>query len=76
MILLFYIVHFYCLYYMPRVNSLLLSILTDHIWFTKLVRVRNLDSDRDHDLIMAVLTVSGSVGTNESTCVRDYRKLT
>ena len=51
--------------------------LIDHIWnknMSKLIQVKQLEAQSDHDLILAVLKTNGMVNSNSSVKNRDYRK--
>merc|ERR1712240_245425 len=52
------------------------STLLDHIWYNnlpKLVQVRNIETDSDHDLISCITKVNGNVSTPKSTRSRDFK---
>ena len=52
------------------------SLLIDHIWIknmSKLVQTKQFESQSDHDIILAVVKINGTVNTNSSVRTRDFR---
>ena len=50
--------------------------LIDHIWLknlSKLVQTKNIETSSDHDLIVSIHKINGTVGTNSATRSRDYK---
>ena len=53
------------------------SSLIDHIWnknMTKLVQVKQVETQSDHDMVLAIVKINGNVTTNSSVRSMDYRK--
>ena len=52
------------------------SSLLDHFWnrnMTKLVQIRQIETESDHDLILATVKIEGKVKTQETTNSRNFR---